>query len=66
MENWKQLTENMNRNPITVNQYLISLLTGTDAVHGNQHVLGFSFRKLIIIHKKDHIEIVHRTHNYYF
>lgn len=44
MDNWIEVTQIAIKNTINVNtQYgdvKIKLLLGTDAVHGNQHVLG--------------------------
>lgn len=35
MENWRKMMNNMNEEPLVIGKYLISLLSGTDAVHGN-------------------------------
>ena len=39
MHNWQDLSDRINR-PITVDTCKIYPLLGTDAVHGNQHVIG--------------------------
>ena len=41
MDNWQDAMKVLNEHKVVVNNNIkISLLTGTDSVHGNQHVLG--------------------------
>lgn len=41
MQNWQKFANKIMSGKININnKYLISILSGTDAVHGNQHVIG--------------------------
>jgi len=41
MENWQKLMDKLMNTKVTIaNTWDITMLSGTDAVHGNQHILG--------------------------